>query len=212
MAGKQQQPKAKAKHRFASLVGTEELAEAVVLPKGVELNHWLATHCVDFYNITNVVYGSVTEFCTEELCPVMSCGKKYEYLWKDKKGPSRRAVKVSAPVYIDLLMNWAEEQINDETIFPTEESDPYPADFETIVRNIIKKLFRVYSHIYFTHFGKIKHLNEEPHINTAFKHFMLFVFEFKLMEASDMAPLSYLITNLIGERYTQFLGPNPPPV
>eukprot|EP01059_Diplonema_ambulator_P003528 TRINITY_DN1323_c0_g3_i1.p1 TRINITY_DN1323_c0_g3~~TRINITY_DN1323_c0_g3_i1.p1 ORF type:complete len:219 (+),score=73.94 TRINITY_DN1323_c0_g3_i1:30-659(+) len=197
----------KAKHRFASFVSTEELQEAVKLPKGGNVNHWLATHCVDFFNITNVVYGSVTEFCTDELCPVMSCGKRYEYLWKDKKGSSRRAVKVSAPQYIDLLMNWAEEQINNEVIFPTEEGDPYPEDFHIIVANIFKKLFRVYSHIYYSHFSKIKQLNEEPHINTAFKHFMLFSYEFRLLDPADTAPLSFLITDLIGEKYTTPLVP-----
>lgn len=43
----------------------------------------------------------------------------YEYLWADGvkvKDP----VKLSAPEYIDCLMSWVEEQLNDQTLFPLE--------------------------------------------------------------------------------------------
>ena len=33
---------------------------------------------VDFFNQINMLYGTITEFCTEESCPVMSAGPKYE--------------------------------------------------------------------------------------------------------------------------------------
>ncbi len=51
---------------------------------------------------------------------------------------------------------------------------PFPHDFGALVRNILKRLFRVYGHIYHSHFRQIVRLELEPHLNTCFKHFILF--------------------------------------
>jgi len=58
------------------------------------------------------------EFCTTESCPVMSAGPKYEYLWADGTNV-RTPLKVSASEYIEYLMTWVENQLNNETIFPS---------------------------------------------------------------------------------------------
>lgn len=189
-----------------SLVRSGDLHKAVRLPPEVELNHWLSVHTVDLYNITNVLYGSITEYCSEQSCPVMSSGKRYEYHWRDPEDPQyKKATKVSAPVYVELLMTWIEKQINDEAIFPTEETNPYPPDFEKkYVCNILKRLFRVYAHIYYQHFHQIKQLGEEAHLNTAFKHFCLFAMEFELVDAQEMRPVYELIINLMGDRFKKY--------
>lgn len=194
-------------HTFAkSLVRSGDLAKAVQLPQGAEKNHWLSVHTVDFYNITNVLYGSMTEFCTPTSCPAMTGGPRYEYLWKDNTH-YLKATKVSAQDYVALLMNWIEAQINDEAIFPSEDSSPYPANFEEVVKNIFKRLFRVYAHLYYSHFDKISELQEESHLNTAFKHFMLFIWEFRLVDNSELVPLKELIRNLMGDRAVEMMGP-----
>ena len=41
---------------------------------------------------------------------------------------------MSAPVYIDLLMAWIEDQINDEEIFPTSTDTPFPSNYETVIK------------------------------------------------------------------------------
>ena len=187
-------------HKFAkSIVRSGDLGKMVELPPGAELNHWLSVHTVDFYNLTNVLYGSLTEFCTAASCPVMSSGPRYEYLWRDSaKYP--KATKVNAPEYVQLLMTWIEAQINDERLFPSEDRNPYPAGFEDIVKNIFRRLFRVYAHVYYWHFPKIRELKEESHLNTAFKHFMFFVWEFDLIPAEELTPLHDLLINLMGDR------------
>lgn len=43
-----------------------------------------------------------------------------------------------------------------------------------IVKKIFKRLFRVYAHIYHTHFREVCVLEEEKHLNTCFKHFIFF--------------------------------------
>lgn len=71
---------------------------------------------VDFFNQINMLYGTITEFCTPQDCPVMSAGPRYEYHWKDDS--LKKAARVSAPVYVDHLMTWVQSQLDNEAIFP----------------------------------------------------------------------------------------------
>jgi MOB kinase activator 1 len=198
-------------HKFAkTLVKSGDLAKAVRLPDGADKNHWLSVHTVDFYNISNVLYGSVTEFCTPESCACMSSGPRYEYLWKDsKKYP--KPTRVSAPEYVNMLMEKIEGQINHEGTFPSDDANPYPNDFGKIVCDIFRRLFRVYSHIYYSHFERIRDLQEEAHLNTAFKHFMLFAWEFDLIQPAELAPLHDLLLNMMGDVAVEKLQNVAPP-
>ena len=45
----------------------------------------------------------------------------------------------------------------------------FPKNFRSIVQKILNRLFRVYAHIYHSHFQKIIALGEEAHINTSLK-------------------------------------------
>ena len=121
---------------------------------------------------------------------------RFEYLWKDTK-EYKSPAKLPAPEYIDMLMSWVEEQLNDASMFPTQENAPYPRNFQTIVKNIFRRLFRVYAHVYYSHFDKIVNLGAEAHLNSCFKHFILFVTEFDLVDAREQEPLKDLIKNLI---------------
>ncbi|XP_029074323.1 MOB kinase activator 3A isoform X2 [Monodon monoceros] len=109
----------------ASLNAGLDLKLAVQLPAGEELNDWVAVHVVDFFNRVNLIYGTISDGCTERSCPVMSGGPKYEYRWQDEHR-FRRPTALSAPRYMDLLMDWIEVQINNEDVFPTNvEVDPW---------------------------------------------------------------------------------------
>jgi len=174
------------------------MRSAVVLPKGEDLNEWLAVNTVDFFNEISLLYGTITEFCTPSTCPVMSAGPKYEYLWADGV-KVKKPIKVSAPEYVDLLMSWVETQLNDEQIFPLQLGTPFPKNFRKIVEVIFKRLFRVYAHIYHSHFEKIVGLGAEAHLNTCFKHFIYFVKEFKLIDQKELAPLDDLMDSLMGK-------------
>ena len=58
---------------------------------------------------------------------------------------------------------------------------------------IIKRLFRVYAHIYHSHFTHIMFLGLEFHLNTCFKHFVFFIDKYQLVEENDLSPLAELI-------------------
>jgi len=93
-------------------------------------------------------------------------------------------------------MTWIQSQLDDENIFPSRVDVPFPKHFQTVVKTIFKRMFRIYAHVYYSHFNTIVSLGEEAHLNTCFKHFYYFILEFNLVDRKEMAPLQELITNL----------------
>lgn len=83
-------------------------------------------------------------------------------------------------------MSWVQSKLDDESIFPSRTDIPFPKNFAALIKVIFKKLFRIYAHIYYSHFAKIISLGEEAHLNTCFKHFYYFVTEFGLVDAKGM--------------------------
>ena len=147
----------------------------------------------------------LTEFCDQETCPVMSAGPKYEYLWADGNNV-KTPLKVSAAEYIEYLMTWVENQLNNESLFPSQIGVTFPKNFTAMVKTIFKRLFRVYAHIYYSHFEKIVLLGCQYHLNTCFKHFIFFVEKYDLVEKKELAPLAELITKFKERRSEALTG------
>ncbi|CAD5116896.1 DgyrCDS5739 [Dimorphilus gyrociliatus] len=182
------------KHATSTL-GSGNLREAVKLPEGEDINEWVAANTLDFFNQINMLYGTLTEYCTDNTCPVMRAGAKYEYHWADGQ-TVKKPIKCSAPKYIDFLMTWVQEQLDDEALFPSKIGVPFPKNFLVIAKTVLKRLFRVYAHIYHEHFNQVIELKEEAHLNTSFKHFIFFIQEFNLVEKKELMPLDELINTL----------------
>ncbi|XP_042034819.1 MOB kinase activator-like 1A isoform X2 [Salvia splendens] len=187
---------AQLRQHIDATLGSGNLREAVRLPPGEDFNEWLAVNTVDFFNQVNLLYGTLTEFCTPENCCTMSAGPKYEYRWADGV-TIKKPIEVSAPKYVEYLMDWIETQLDDESLFPQRLGAPFPTNFTDVVKTIFKRLFRVYAHIYHSHFQKIVSLKEEAHLNTCFKHFILFTYEFSLIDKKELAPLQELIESIV---------------
>jgi len=179
----------------ATTLGSGNLRQAVALPPGEDPDEWIAVNSVDFFNQINMLYGTITEFCTEKTCPVMNAGAKFEYLWADNN--MKKPIKCSAPAYVDYLMSWVQDQIDDDSIFPSKIGVPFPKNFQEIAKTILKRLFRVYAHIYLAHFTEVICLQEEAHLNTSFKHFVYFTKEFNLIDKKEFTPLAELIEKLV---------------
>lgn len=195
---KQKQLTKTIKATMKATLGGGELRKTVQLPDGEDKNEWIAVNTVHFYNAANMIYGTCAEFCTEESCAVMSAGQKYEYLWKDDV-KYKKATRVSAPVYIDNLLTWVNEQIANPNLFPVDENAKFPRDFIAKVKVIYKRIFRLYAHIYYSHFEKIRAIGANAHLNTCFKHFIYFVQEFDLVDEAEMQPLKKLIDKFATE-------------
>lgn len=179
-------------------LGSGSLRQAVKLPEGEDLNEWIAVHVVDFYNQINMLYGTITEFCSPASCPKMSASDAYEYLWQDTNSPRfKRPTKVSAPEYVEHLMAWVQAYLDDENYFPTKMGVGFAKGANAVFRQILKRLFRVYAHIYCHHFEQICELGVQSHLNTSLKHFVLFSNEFALIDEKEFGPLMDLITMLL---------------
>lgn len=96
---------------------------------------------------------------------------RFEYLWEDGV-KFKRPTKLSAPDYVDMLMNWAQGLLDDEAVFPNKIGTkvhvnrriatnwrnvgvPFPRNFRDIVKTITRRLFRIYAHLYSNHFDQI---------------------------------------------------------
>ena len=110
----------------------------------------------------------------------------------------KKPIKVSAPEYVNYLVDWIQVMLDNEKMFPSRVDIPFPKQFQSVVKQIFKRLFRVFAHIYHSHFKTIVALGAELHLNTCVRHFILFVTEHKLVDKKELAPLSDLIDGLLG--------------
>lgn len=166
-------------------------------PEDEEYNDFLASHVVDFYNRAKLVYltvldtdpDSLTRTCNESNCPTMSGGSQYEFLWKEG---SAKPASVSAPQYMENLLDYIDGIITDEAVFPTDDSVPFPKNFKEICSKIFRRLYRLFIHVYIEHFERMVETGAEEHTNIFYRHFYFFMQEHKLMQEQDFAPLDEL--------------------
>ncbi|KAI9885093.1 MAG: ATP synthase F0 subcomplex subunit OSCP atp5 [Watsoniomyces obsoletus] len=178
-------------------LGSGSLRKAVKLPEGEDLNEWLAVNVVDFYNQINLLYGSITEFCSPQSCPEMKATDEFEYLWQDSEN-FKRPTKMPAPEYIEHLMAWVQGNIDNEQTFPSRIGVPFSKTFPALIRQMFKRLYRVYAHIYCHHYPVVVQLGLEPHLNTSFKHYVLFIDEHNLASGKDYwGPLGDLVDSML---------------
>ncbi|KAF5289115.1 hypothetical protein FQA39_LY15217 [Lamprigera yunnana] len=154
----------------------------VELPAGLDYNEWLASHTMALFDHVNLVYGTISEFCTITGCPDMTGPGQRMYLWFDEKGKKTR---VAAPQYIDYVMTFTQKTISDETIFPTKYANEFPSSFESIVRKIVRLLFHVIAHLYAAHFKEVWLLGLHAHLNLTFTHLTALHNRFTLIETKE---------------------------
>ncbi|XP_017692474.1 PREDICTED: MOB kinase activator 3A [Lepidothrix coronata] len=209
----------------ASLNAGLDLKVAVQLPPGEEQNDWVAVHVVDFFNRINLIYGTISDYCTEQSCPVMSGGPKYEYRWQDEH-KYRKPTALSAPQYMNLLMDWIEVQINNEDIFPTNVGElgsrrgwrggrwvqslllgpSGPVSVQEVLQSCFllccsEQLFPAPLQCSSTQSCTRSHLESwiprgKPRQTTCYKHFYYFVKEFNLIDTKELEPLKEMTSRM----------------
>ena len=175
--------------------GISDWAHIVKLPDNESLDEWIAVHTIDFYNEISLLYGTISDVCTPFSCPCMSAGTRFTYLWADGV-TVKKPIKVPAADYVNYLMEWVDNQLSNEDIFPVAAGKEFPSDFQKSARVIFKRLFRVYAHMYHSHFNEFAALRCEAHLNTCFKRFTFFILEFGMVGAKELAPLKELIQTI----------------
>ncbi|KAJ3429804.1 mob kinase activator-like [Anaeramoeba flamelloides] len=69
------------------------------------------------------------------------------------------------------------------------------------LRLIFKRLFRLFGHAYICHYRDIVEIGALKHFNSVYKHYLLFVTEFNLVELKDLVPLDGLNNEILRTRY-----------
>ena len=115
----------------------------------------------------------------------------------DDANSDAKILQVGAPEYINLSMESIKSIIDDETIFPSQSEVSFPKNFVKKVKEIMKKIFRIYAHLYLD----IKKLGLEAHVNTSLKHFIAFNMEFELLNKKELRPLEDYIHNQFNGKF-----------
>lgn len=175
-------------------LGSDALQAAVKLPPGEDENEWIAVHVVDFYNQINMLYATINKLCTARTCPKMIATEEYEYLWQDSASEEfKKPTRLSAAEYIEHLMAWIQRQFDNPDYFPTSLGVEFGKGAHSTFKQILKRLFRVYAHIYCHHFEQMTEVGLQPHLNTSLKHFVLFCNHFELVDRAEYGPLTELL-------------------
>ncbi|XP_065070901.1 MOB kinase activator 2-like isoform X2 [Rhopilema esculentum] len=170
-------------------ISKAELRETVPVPAGVDINEWLATNTLSFYNHINQIYSTITDYCTAVTCNNLSSGNT-SFTWVDEKG---KKIRMSAHQYLELVIISVEKLVTDEGTFPTKYDQEFPIHFQTTIKRIFRLMFHVLGHIYTSHFNNILELGELLVLNTVFVHFMYFQMEHNLIDAKELQSLEDLV-------------------
>jgi len=181
-------------------LGVGDMRMAVRKPDEELLTDWLTLNTIDIYKEIEQFYGALGEYCTKETCPSMTAGRRFEYLWADG-AKYKQPVKFSAPAYVENLMIWVETSLEPYKKKSGKGLSEFNKDknWRKTYKNIYKRLFRVYAHIYHSHFKTIEELGLQKHLNTSFKRFVHFVDEFNLISIVHMEPLADLVRKMLSK-------------
>ena len=186
----------------------------MTLPPNESCSSWVAVHAIDFYNDLATIWAVVA---SDPYLLTFRPGEGFpsgvEYRWTDPPSQSQQMSSmsnqhanhtapsgtVSAPQYVEKVLHWIADQINDETKFPDDDDESaalrifQTREFAALCGQIFRRLFRVFGIIYSSFFATLQALDMAPHLNSAFKHFMFFCMEFQLLPDREMEPLDVLV-------------------
>ena len=126
--------------------------------------------------------------------------------------------------YMDLMQRWISGKIDDVNIFPTDSNgvsfahnpsittsplsqitnqgdrdwvgkrSGFPENFIEVCQMIFRQMFRVYAHLYWSHFvDPFYHLNLEKQLNSCFSHFILTACALDMLKPQELEPMQPLI-------------------
>lgn len=174
---------------------SQQIHDLVKLPLGTDKNEWMAKLVCELTDEVEKLYGTVTEYCTTESCPVMTAGPGWKYLWREKDDDETE--QLCARGYISRVLEWAKRILDSEEIFPNEIGRPFPDDFEDKVKKLMSRLFRIYAHCYWYHQEHFKALNTLEHLNFFFTRFIWFAREFDLIGPAELDPIKNIVDKAI---------------
>ncbi|KAK4175121.1 putative maintenance of ploidy protein mob2 [Triangularia setosa] len=191
-------------------------------PKTVEMGEWVAHQVVDHWRMLVTFIRLVhdkeedgTSICNSRRCPKMSAGANHSFTWLNSR---LQPVEIPAYEYLTLVQRYISGKIDDNNIFPCDPSgvsyadnpafctplpesgqewigkrSGFPQNFMETCQTIFRQMFRVYAHLYWSHFDDLFALNLEKSMNSCFSHFILTATTLNLLKKADLEPMQPLI-------------------
>eukprot|EP00180_Rhodochaete_pulchella_P000222 Plantae.Rhodophyta-Rhodochaete_pulchella.ctg1157.p2 GENE.Plantae.Rhodophyta-Rhodochaete_pulchella.ctg1157~~Plantae.Rhodophyta-Rhodochaete_pulchella.ctg1157.p2 ORF type:complete len:103 (-),score=13.64 Plantae.Rhodophyta-Rhodochaete_pulchella.ctg1157:822-1130(-) len=94
------------------------------------------------------------------------------------------------------MTNWIDEQLNNRAIFPDTPGASFPENYYTVVNAIMRKLFRIYGHVFHAHLDEVIKVGSQQELCSSFRHFVYLAYEYGLLTARDFEPLKGLLEEL----------------
>lgn len=158
---------------------------------------WIKANLIDFYHDALFLYEyTISSFCTEQTCSLMSVGPSRIYLWpigKDQDEIDEDTNLTSAGYYISQSFKWIYLILNDRnSLIPNslEEID----NGTLIKKKIVNRLFRFYGHCYYDHLEEIKR-DEALHsfYILTLRFFISFSLKYDLLDAFEFEPMKMIV-------------------
>lgn len=89
--------------------------------------------------------------------------------------------------------------ISNEDFFVTDSKKAFPKDFKSTAAKILRRIFRVYCHVFHHHWDKIEEVDAVPLTNSCLKHLLFFMQEFELLPEKEAAPLQDFIDEMVAK-------------
>jgi MOB kinase activator 1 len=157
---------------------------------------WIVCMTHDFHAQLGMLWALVSEGpCNPQRCPLMCAGPGTVFYWSEAvtttAALAKRPQALPAREYVRRLLAWGRTLLGDEHLFPADAGAPLPVAGTLLphLRALLRRLARVYGHLYHTHFPDIVAARCEAQLNTSWKHFYYFVRAFDLVPERELAPL-----------------------
>uniref|UniRef100_H2YEV6 Uncharacterized protein n=1 Tax=Ciona savignyi TaxID=51511 RepID=H2YEV6_CIOSA len=176
---------------FEQLPSNLNLRTVVTKPRNIEEREWIATHAMlPCFTTSTQLYGTVSEFCTADSCPVMQGPGQKQYTWVDERG---KKLKCTGPQYVDYVMTFCQKCASNQELFPTKYAQTFHESFYSEIKKILRFLFHVIAHMYYSHFARLKQMGMVGYLTTVFKHFTYLDRDFNLVDRQETATLDDLV-------------------
>jgi hypothetical protein len=80
--------------------------------------------------------------------------------------------------------------------FNSPSATPFPKNFKQSMKVIYTRLFRVYAIVYYHHYLQLEQSGAVSHLNTSFKHFLFFVWEYDMVPEAEQDALKEIIQEI----------------
>lgn len=184
-------PEYKLHHAAAEeTLGTAIVRRAVRCPHNIPVDEWIMSRFMQIFDEYQHVITIADGICVD--CKQMSAGPGFLFAWADDD--DHRPRPLSAIEYMRELQHYTYTQLTTEKLVKRNQSGCVPG-FRKRLQTILRRMFRVYAHLYLEHYRFLHKHSLVAHLNVYFKHFLFYVSEFDLVSMEEMAPMALLIQN-----------------